>query len=778
MAEWMNRRANRREQIRETISRASGTWQTWIVARLSALPVFAAFVFVGGAFAIALLAEDEVGYRIGQRIEQPIYARVDFSVEDEERTKADREAARAATPSYYSPNASALTHARIRSELMLLHKTAGDAANFDEFTRQVADKGWPVDAAAYEALRGLTDETGRTDFSEWVKTLPLEKMYVFRGLNREARTPASTADLIRLETRDDDGSVRVLDISHRQLIQQTNDPAMEGSAAAVAEKFPLAPLRSTIKALILDAFREQPTIVFNQERTVEEMRRAEEAAPVVMRKYEKAKPFVNPGITNPEEYDLLKAHHAAYLDFMHSELPGASQERRARILQTGGYLALIAILSFGLLLYSRLNHEQLYGRFSQTFSFVVLLLGTLLAARLLYLRFPQLREAILVPVLVTACVFPIVYPRRFAMGAVCILAVLVCTMVKSDLALLLNMLTGAAAAVWQLKEIRSRTKFIVAGTATAMTVMTAAAAGSLWMGDSWILAFRHGSWGAAAALLAFLIVSGSLPMVERIFSAATALTLLEWRDPARPLLQLLATRAAGTYNHSVVLGTLAEAACEHIGANGLLAYVGALYHDVGKISKADYFTENQVGPVSRHDKLAPTMSLLIILGHVKDGIELAREYKLPKVLHQFIEEHHGTTVVRYFHHVASEKQPLIASGKHDREVPEAEFRYPGPKPQTRESAVLMMCDSVEGAVRALPEPTPTRIETTVHQLIHDRLNDGQFDDCDISLKEIRLVEESLVKSLCSIHHGRIAYPKTRKPEAEEPVESESESVSV
>jgi hypothetical protein len=220
---------------------------------------------------------------------------------------------------------------------------------------------------------------------------------------------------------------------------------------------------------------------------------------------------------------------------------------------------------------------------------------------------------------------------------------------------------------------------------------------------------------------------------------------------------------------------LAESACERIGANALLAQVGALYHDIGKIPKAEYFAENQEGRFNRHDNLAPTMSLLIILGHVKDGIEMAKEYKLPRVLHQFIEEHHGTTVVRYFHHVASEKQPHIASGKHDREVPEAEFRYAGPKPRSRESAVVMLCDGVESTVRTLKEPTVSRIEGVVHNIVTDRLNDGQFEDCDITLRELRLVEDSLVKSLCSIYHGRVAYPKVTKA-AEEPPERRRVSV--
>ena len=203
---------------------------------------------------------------------------------------------------------------------------------------------------------------------------------------------------------------------------------------------------------------------------------------------------------------------------------------------------------------------------------------------------------------------------------------------------------------------------------------------------------------------------------------------------------------------------------------GLLAQVGALYHDVGKIHKAHYFAENQEGGISRHENLAPTMSLLIILGHVKDGIEMAKEYKLPRALYPFIADHHGTTVLRYLHHMASEKQPRIASGKHDREVPESEFRYAGPKPRSKATAVLMLCDGVEGAVRALPEATVGRIEGVVHQIVMDRLNDGQFNECDITLREIHLVEESLVKSLCSIYHGRVAYPKGRKTEEQQGVQ--------
>jgi membrane-associated HD superfamily phosphohydrolase len=187
--------------------------------------------------------------------------------------------------------------------------------------------------------------------------------------------------------------------------------------------------------------------------------------------------------------------------------------------------------------------------------------------------------------------------------------------------------------------------------------------------------------------------------------------------------------------------------------------------------KPNYFVENQRARINAHENLAPTMSLLVILAHVKDGLALAREHGLPPVLHQFIAEHHGTTVVKYFHSIAAQR--AAADGLDEREVSETEFRYPGPKPRSRESAILMLCDGVEGAVRALQEPTPGRIETVVHEIVMARLMDGQLDDCDFTLKELSRVEQSLVKSLCAIHHGRIAYPKSSVSEKKIPMPARS-----
>jgi len=213
--------------------------------------------------------------------------------------------------------------------------------------------------------------------------------------------------------------------------------------------------------------------------------------------------------------------------------------------------------------------------------------------------------------------------------------------------------------------------------------------------------------------------------------------------------------APGTYNHSLQVATLAEEAAEAIGVNSLLCRVAAYYHDVGKINKADYFVENQTDGHNRHINLSPSVSLLIIIGHVKDGMELAREYNLPTSLFPFIQQHHGTTLVEFFYQRACD-----TSTPDQQSVEETQYRYPGPKPKTKEIAILMLADAVESACRAMPEPTASRIETLVHEISVRRLQDRQFDECDLTMRDLDAIERSLIKTLLGIYHGRIAYPST------------------
>ena len=231
------------------------------------------------------------------------------------------------------------------------------------------------------------------------------------------------------------------------------------------------------------------------------------------------------------------------------------------------------------------------------------------------------------------------------------------------------------------------------------------------------------------------------------------MTLADLRDPRKPLLKQLQQLAPGTFNHSRQVADIAETATEAIGGDSLLAYVGGLYHDIGKMNKPEYFIENQTG-YNRHKDLKPSMSLLVIIGHVKDGIELGKEYDLPRELIHFIEAHHGTSLVEYFYHAALKSAEEIGEP-----INESQFRYPGPRPKTKEAAVLMIADAVESASRALPDPNPARIETLVRDLSRKRLLDHQFDECGLTFTDLAKVEDAIIARLNSIYHTRIKYPE-------------------
>ena len=295
------------------------------------------------------------------------------------------------------------------------------------------------------------------------------------------------------------------------------------------------------------------------------------------------------------------------------------------------------------------------------------------------------------------------------------------------------------------------------GLFVGMEILAGKSLAIVWNDGSLLM---EGFIGAGWCLAAGILLTVTLPFIESSFGVVTDISLLEMGDISHPLLQELVRRAPGTYNHSITVASIGEAAADAIGANGLLVRVGAYFHDVGKMLKPEYFVENMTeGMESRHDSLAPAMSTLIIIGHVKDGVELAQQHHLPQPLIDFIEQHHGTTLVQYFFAEAKAQ----AKGQEDApEVEESAFRYPGPRPQTKETGVMLLADAVESASRTLSEPTPRRIETLVHEITMDKLLDGQFEESSLTLGEIRIVEESLTKSLTAIYHGRIKYPEQQR----------------
>jgi len=365
--------------------------------------------------------------------------------------------------------------------------------------------------------------------------------------------------------------------------------------------------------------------------------------------------------------------------------------------------------------------------------------------------------AAIVPTLLVVTIISLAYGQRMGMFIAFMQCALVTMALSQSIAWFILLIAGCGMMISQVREVRQRQTLIHASGKTAITF----AIGALFLGlakvsdisIAWQPVVTDSLFAGASALVVGFFVLGILPSIESVFDITTGMTLADLRDPRKPLLKQLQQLAPGTFNHSRQVADIAETATEAIGGDSLLAYVGGLYHDIGKMNKPEYFIENQTG-YNRHKDLKPSMSLLVIIGHVKDGIELGKEYDLPRELIHFIEAHHGTTLVEYFYHAALKSAEEIGEP-----INESQFRYPGPRPKTKEAAVLMIADAVESASRALPDPNPARIETLVRDLSRKRLLDHQFDECGLTFTDLAKVEDAIIARLNSIYHTRIKYPE-------------------
>ncbi len=321
----------------------------------------------------------------------------------------------------------------------------------------------------------------------------------------------------------------------------------------------------------------------------------------------------------------------------------------------------------------------------------------------------------------------------------------------------LYFLISSVAGVLFLSEQHRRSRILQAGLFVSLINVVVILAILLIKNNGQLETINLGYYGIMAVvsgLVASILTIGLLPFFEAGFGILSTMKLIELSNPNHPLLRKILTEAPGTYHHSVMVANLSEAACEAIGASGLLARVGSYYHDIGKTRRPQYFIENQMNVSNPHDQLSPEVSRSIIIAHATDGAEILRRHKLPREFVDIAAQHHGTTLLKYFYYKA-----LELDKDH---VKEEDYRYPGPKAQTKEAAVIGIADSVEAAVRSMPNPTPEKIESLVRNIIKDRLQDEQFSECDITLKELETVATSLCETLNGIFHSRIEYPEFNK----------------
>lgn len=528
-----------------------------------------------------------------------------------------------------------------------------------------------------------------------------------------------------------------------------------GRIAAVWESIPLlAKVRGPIEHWLKSSI--EPTLVYDRSATEKARRDARDSVDVVFESWYSGQVLIGPGeVIELDDLELLRDEYLA------AEAQVPLYQRVIRTITVFLMLLVLSVVNG----YHLVRHERhvvrAWPRLTVYLLSIVLSVGAARGAALF-----QTLHVEVVPVVAAAMVFAVAYSQVMASLTALTVCLIVTLSTFGSLSLFVALMSVAVTAINLLSHVPSRSTLIRVGLATSIVyfvvytglgILRSHSVDVIW--TDWQV-ISDAAKGAALCFGAGFLVAGSLPYVERAFGVVTDISLLEMSDISHPLLQELVRRAPGTYNHSITVASIGESAADAIGANGLLVRVGAYFHDIGKMLKPQYFIENtEGGGENRHKDLAPAMSTLIIIGHVKDGVDLALEHHLPQSIIDFIEQHHGTTLVQYFYHEAlkqAESEP-----DHRTDAEESSFRYPGPKPQTREAGVMMLADAVESASRTLSEPTPKRIETLVHKITMDKLLDGQFNESNLTLTEINIIKESLTHSLSAIYHGRIKYPDQR-----------------
>jgi cyclic-di-AMP phosphodiesterase PgpH len=360
----------------------------------------------------------------------------------------------------------------------------------------------------------------------------------------------------------------------------------------------------------------------------------------------------------------------------------------------------------------------------------------------------------LVPLPFFAMILTVLFNGRVSMiGAMIVSALIGVQPVWHSGPALFVCLAGGITAALSVRTLRRRTHLYLAVLITAVGYLAAAV--TVGLAGQWSLSDvgSHTLLGAANALVSASLTILLLPVVEALTSVTTDLTLLELSDPGRPLLRRLSLEAPGTYAHSIAMANLVEAACDAIGANGLLGRVGCYYHDVGKLGNPQYFVENQMRGTNPHDRITPTQSVKIIRQHVIDGVRLGQDARLPEIVAAFIPEHHGTSEITYFLDKAKRQHEVI--------VNPADFRYPGPRPRSVETAVAMLADSIEAALRVLDDLTPKKIADAIHHITRGKIEAGQLDEAPITLQQLDDVKTEFVRVLSGMYHNRIDYPEDR-----------------
>jgi putative nucleotidyltransferase with HDIG domain len=727
--------ANQTQKAQNKILRSSV--KEWI-QKVKGIPFFSirnlciAILFVVTLYLISPpLILPRVTLDVGDFPKESVLAEIDFAFVDSEATRLAKEHAASSIPPVY-----------ILDQELVQSSIADAESYFDKIGQDVLNPVFSRDERMVLLSKYMPSSTTENTLSV-LADLDEENFKLLRSASHEvigdilnkgvlSDVPGSAKEISISKPGDDDQDLMAVD----EIL--TLGKAPDRIERLAAEKFPDdESLRVALKELSLPFIRK--TLTFDEGLTETAQAEARKATPAVTVSFKKNQEIVQAGheVTQQDIFELDAHAHAL------------SKANRFQIYAGN---ALVLVMVFGcFLLYVWRFRPDVFNK-NQNFMLIgILVFLTLATGRLFLLLSLPAVWLYLVPVAAGAILLSILVDDRIALVYSFFISILYSAQGNYNISLFLIAMFGSLAGVFQMRTIRKRSDIfwpgIVVGAVNVATIFALYLIGLIHEDLKWTL--LSGIINGLAT--AVFIVPGSLTPLEFFFGIVTNIRLLELSDLNHPLLRRMAMQAPGTYHHSLMVGHMAEAAAEAIGANSLLARVGSYFHDVGKMNKPLYFSENQRGGKNKHDELTPSMSALVLIAHVKEGVELAREYKLNQPIIDFIQQHQGTGLMPFFYRKAMEQDPEHA-------VDEENFRYPGPRPQSRETAICMLADAAEAASRTLSNPTHGRIKTLVEKMINNKYIDSQLDECDLTLQDITVIRDSFVMILAGFLHSRVEYP--------------------
>lgn len=457
-------------------------------------------------------------------------------------------------------------------------------------------------------------------------------------------------------------------------------------------------------------------------------------------------PVTEQQLAQLEELGLVRGRQADYLGFL-------------------GLFILLIIVFILVGIYMSIFVNNVYTNPSLLF-----LMGLVIIITLIFSLAANYFSGYLIPVAIGVILITVLFGYKLAVMINTVLALMVGLLTGGDFSFILVALMGGLVSIYAVTRLSQRSDlaragFYVAAINAAVIVSTYLFFGNVSLEYESLVSFGYSMIaGIGNGIFSAVVAIGLLPFLESMFGVATAITLLELSNPNHPLLREMLLKAPGTYYHSMMVSNLAEAAAESVNADALLTRVGAYYHDIGKLKRPYFFSENQLSGENPHSKLSPNLSTLIIGAHPKDGVELGQKHRLPETIIDIAAQHHGTSMISFFYQQALENN-------YREEVSAEKFRYEGPKPQSKEAAIIMLADAVEAGVRSLSKPSGNRVETMIRRMVKDKLDDGQLDHCDLTLKEIDQITDAFIFIMSGIYHSRIEYPeKDLKAELERSAE--------